>query len=164
MDHGGDVHTGKEYRVTTDKNDLDPDCARIKTFSDVVRDFAQHPEHKSADVSGAVCTRSTRGLLHRRRLRAGRIDLIGKESNRLEDVQRGAVHNWEDVQNVIPDPAYDRWEQVIRPKLTTVPTADVAKMAGVGVRAARNLKAGRARPSAATLAVLLTTLDILKGQ
>jgi hypothetical protein len=153
-----DVHSGKEYRVTTDKNDLDPNCARIKTYGDVVREFAQHPEHKSSDASGAACTRSTRGLLHRRRVRAGRIDLIGKESNKLEDVQRGAVHDWEDVQTVISDPSYDQWEHVIRPKLTTLSTADVAILAGVGIRAARNLKSGRARPSPSTLERLAKAL------
>ncbi len=146
-----DVHSGKEYRVTTDRADLDPDCARIKTYDDVIREFAQHPEHKSADEAGFTCKPSTRGLLHRRRLRAGRIDLIGKESNRLEDVQRGVVHDWEAVQTVISDPSYDQWEKVLRPKLATLPTTEVARLAGVGIRAARNLRSGRARPSHHTM-------------
>ena len=145
-----DVHSGKEYRATTDKEDLDPDCARIKTYADVVREFAQHPEHKSADEAGIACTRSTRGLLHRRRLRAGRIDHIGKESNKLEDVQRGAVHNWEEVQTVIADPAYDQWEKVIRPRVMKMSTSTIATLANIGLRAARNLKAGISRPSSRT--------------
>jgi len=153
-----DVHSGREFRVTTDIEDLDPECVRVKTFADVVEEFAVHAEPKSAGGDGHACVRTTRGLLQRRHIRAGQIVLVGKESNRLEEVRKGLVHDWDEIVTEFDDPADDWWEKVFRPKIIGVRTADIATATGLGERAARNLRAGRSRPTPQLLARIRVVL------
>jgi hypothetical protein len=55
------------------------------TWRDVVNAFDDHPEVKYCDQSGSTCTPGTRGILYRHHLKIGRIEYIGKESNRLTE-------------------------------------------------------------------------------
>lgn len=49
-------------------------------------------EHKLNSPDGGVCERATDGQLRRRAVRSdGRLQLIGKEANRLDEVQSGLV-------------------------------------------------------------------------
>ena len=53
-----DIHTGLPYRVAAGIT-LDPDVVRVKTFGDVLLEYATHPEPKSGDPAGGPCTRET---------------------------------------------------------------------------------------------------------
>ncbi|MDQ2889954.1 MAG: DNA polymerase [Gemmatimonadota bacterium] len=152
------VHSGREHRVTTGSVDMDPECVHVKTFGDVIEEFAVHPEPKSAGRDRRPCRPDTKGLLYRRHVRAGRIDLTGKESNRLEDVRKGQVHDWDEIVAKFQDPAYDEWEKRIRPNLAAMTTSEIAADTGVGERAARNLKHGHSRPSTEVLSRLLLAM------
>lgn len=48
-------------------------------------------------ADGQTCRRQTVGLLGRRAVHAGAVHLVGKESNRLEDVQDGLVQDETDA-------------------------------------------------------------------
>ena len=67
-------------------------CVRLKTYRDIVAEYRLHPEAKSGDPRIGPGIRSSVGLLppaargDRRRAEA-----IGKESNRLEEVEEGAI-------------------------------------------------------------------------
>jgi len=152
-----DVYSGKEYAVTTDRSCPDPEVVKLKTFRDVVEEFPVHPERKSAGTDGRVCGPLTRGLLQRRHVRAARIDVVGKESNRLEEVRKGLVHDWGEVVTPFHDPEYDQWENQIRPKLSKLTTAEIAKITGLGERAARNISGG-SRPGIRAIAKLCKVL------
>ncbi len=72
----------------------------MKSYRDVLAEYEVHPEPKSAALDGSPCGPGTRALLRRRAVRVGRVVHIGKESNRLEDIEAGLVHDIEEVVEV----------------------------------------------------------------
>jgi hypothetical protein len=72
---------------TTTRPDGLPGAVRIKTYGDVIALYLRHPEVKSGDADGQPCGRATVGVLSRLHVRASRVRHIGKESNRLEEVE-----------------------------------------------------------------------------
>jgi len=78
--------------------------ARVKTYSDVVRDYVFHPESKCVDLDGKPSCKQTIGLLQRRHAQIGHIKYIGKESNSLEEVEAGPIPSPENVYTEYPDP------------------------------------------------------------
>ncbi len=94
-----DIHSGQRYAITTT-------CAssgrvvRVKSYRDVLAEYEVHPEPKSAGDDGAPCGPGTRGLLRRRAVRVAKIVHIGKEANRLEDVEAGWIHDVHEVVEV----------------------------------------------------------------
>lgn len=94
-----DIHCRKTYRITT----VGPgagDLVRVKDYRDVLAEYEVHPEPKSAALDGSPCGPGTQGLLQRRPVRVGRVVHIGKEANRLEDVEAGLVHDMDEVVEV----------------------------------------------------------------
>jgi hypothetical protein len=82
---------GSEIRVTT-RPGGEPGAVRLQTYGDVFRDYRLHPETKSGDPRGGLGRRGTRGLLPRLHVVAVGLPLhIGKESNRLEEVEDGII-------------------------------------------------------------------------
>ncbi len=137
------TYSGCEYPVTTDPNDLNPNCARLKTFGDVVDKFAVHTECKNAALDGSRSDERSIGRLTRRRIRPLAIDLMCKEPNRIEDGDSGMVHCWDDVRATFTDPAYDQWTSVIQPLLRDMTAQEIAEKAGVTERTARNWRSGK---------------------
>lgn len=76
---------------------------RLRTYRDVLAEYALHPEHKSGDPTGELGLRSSRGFLPRLLVAAGVPVHIGKESNRLEEVEEGAVIDPDDAYTVYRD-------------------------------------------------------------
>lgn len=110
-------YTGTRYPVTTRRTPFAL-MAHVKSYGKVYRDYVRHPEWKSAGPEGQPCGRQTRGLLQRRHVRPLGVQMIGKESNRLEEVQQGLIADrdevlenygrgeeglWEAVRNVMGD-------------------------------------------------------------
>ena len=56
-----------------------------------------------------------------RHVRVERIIYIGKESNRLEEIEAGVIHSPESVYTEYPDPSRDEWQTKILPLLKRVP-------------------------------------------
>ena len=77
----------------------------MQTYRDVLDEYRMHPEAKSAGPDGEACGPGTVGDLQRRAVHVGRIRYIGKESNQLEDVETGLVHDPDEVSTEYVDPA-----------------------------------------------------------
>lgn len=79
-------------------------------------DYEFHEEAKCADASGAPCGKQTVGLLQRRHVTTEWPPrFIGKESNKLEEVQGGSVADAGDVYTEYPDPRREAsgWDEAV---------------------------------------------------
>ncbi|PYX63819.1 MAG: hypothetical protein DMG78_31240, partial [Acidobacteria bacterium] len=112
-----DQYSGKDYKITTFGPHGDRRTARVKTYGDVLTEYAVHPESKCADARGKACGKQTFGLLQRRHVRIEQIKYVGKESNSLEEVETGLIHSAENVYTEYPDPRRDEWTTKIVPAL-----------------------------------------------
>lgn len=103
---------GRPIAVTTRRGGL-RGSVRLQTIGDVVADYRLHPETKSGDPRGGLGRRGSVGLLPRLRVRAVGLPVhIGKESNRLEEVQGGLVTDPDDVYVEYRDPRRE-WEAAL---------------------------------------------------
>ena len=141
-----DQYSGGLFRITTEGYHGGPETARVKTYGEVLREYEFHPEAKCADPDGEVCDKQTTGLLSRRNVQIDRIRFIGKESNALEDVEAGLIHDGELVYTEYCDPARDEWSTRIRPVLKKTPLVLLISNTGLSRRALIDLRAGRSRP------------------
>jgi hypothetical protein len=146
-----DIYAQCSFRIATGLHAA-TDCVRVKSFRDVMAEYERHPEPKSAAVDGSPCDRRTVGLLRRRRLSPSRVDYIGKEAHRIEDVSTGLVHSWRDVQPDYDNPEAERrvWGEWLR----SVDRATAARALGLSERAVSALRTGKAQPGPKTLATL----------
>lgn len=104
--------------------------------------------------------RCTRGLLQRRVVRAvGKPLLVGKESNKLEEMDAGLVHDWDEVRNIYGDPEKDIWETEVLPKLKQIPAKELAEAAGTSVRAVKAIRNGHEGPRPETREALLVAIS-----
>lgn len=122
-----DRYSTRSYRVTTRGETGARALPASAPTADVLDEGATHPESKSAAPDGSVCGRLTVGELRRRTIEVGRIAYVAKESNRLEDVHAGLLHDEPKFLNVYDDPRRDPWVTEVLPRLRTVPTSKVAK-------------------------------------
>ena len=79
-------------------------------------------------------------------MRIGEIVGIGKESNKLEEVEAGLIHSEDSVYITYPDPARDDWERMIRPKLQEIPLSVQIAESGISRRTLVKYRRGHARP------------------
>lgn len=141
-----DQYSGKQFKISTQKNSSSRATARVNTYGDIVADYAHHPESKCADEHGNTCDQQTTGLLFRRHVRIGEIIPIGKESNKLEEVDAGLVHSAANVYTTYPDLKRDNWERTVRPKLQAIPLHVLIKETGLSRRMLIKARQGHARP------------------
>lgn len=99
-----DVYSGEKYAITTRDGVAGEGVARVQSYGDVIARYRVHPEAKSLGPDGRPCGKRTVGLLQRRPVSLGELVHIGKETNRLEDVEQGLVHDWDEVQLVFREP------------------------------------------------------------
>lgn len=83
---------------------------------------------------------------------------MGKESNRLEDVEHGVVHDWQDVQDVYTDPKHDDWATLVIPVLKLLPASFLADASGLSVRTIKSYRNLHSRPHAKNRRVLLSAV------
>jgi hypothetical protein len=150
-----DRYSGRTFNITTAQNS-DPRLARVMSYGDVLAEYETHPEPKSAAADGTLCSRTTRGLLQRRPVYATSIVYIGKESNRLEEVEEGLIHSWADVQEVYQDPKRDSWLTYVVPVLKKIVRRELAR-AGLSDSQIKRLRNGHCRPSPKTRLILTRT-------
>jgi len=159
-----DQYTGKHYQITTEGFHGSRLVARVKTYGDVLREYEFHPGSKSADLKGKPSGRQTIGLLQRRHIRVGQIIYIGKESNRLEEIESGIIHSTQSVYTEYPDPRRDEWQTKILPALRKLPVAALMRLTGKSRSMLTRSLAGRTRPRPRNREILksiLRMLDIL---
>jgi hypothetical protein len=132
------------FRVSTRPDR--PGVAKVETFADMAAKYGTHPEFKSCDAEGQPCTRVTVGLLQRRRVTVGRIVLIGKESNRLEERETGTLTREDAEQWLTTYEDHDEWYRIVLPALKLKGIAVVACATGLSERRVRDILAGRALP------------------
>ena len=63
----------------------------MQTFAEVLRRFRDHPEAKSSDSRGNPANARSVGLLGRRHVQPLAVQLIGKETNLLEQQEAGGA-------------------------------------------------------------------------
>jgi hypothetical protein len=145
----------KRYRITASGPHGSRTVARVKNYGDVLREYEFHPEAKCADSNGAPCTKQTVGLLSRRHVAIDSITYIGKESNRLEEVEEQSLFNPSDVYTEYPDLRRDEWATKILPKLRAMPLRKLMERSGLPRATLQAIRAGR-RPQRRKRALLRT--------
>lgn len=150
-------HDGRVIEVTTNPKG-EPGKVRLKTYRDIVDEYATHPENKSGDPRGGPATRGSVGLLPRLHVAATEIRHIGKESNRLDEVEEGVVSD--------PDEVYTEYRDERREWVMAVPALrklrqelgwrDLAAASGLSERALRDALNRARLPRAAARARLLS--------
>ena len=157
-----DLHSGNTYGITTTEPHGNRYTARVKTYGDVLIEYEFHPESKNADVQGNPSGKQTIGLLQRRHVRIEGIEYIGKESNRIEELESGLLHSEADVYTHYGDTRRDEWETKIRPALRKVSLNELGKRTGISRRAIIDLRMGRSRPHPRNRQSLVSALRRLK--
>ena len=116
-----DQYSGKQYRISTTLAIGTRQIARVKSYGDVLKEYEFHEEAKCADARGNPCDEQTAGLLQRRHVTIEwPPHFIGKESNKLEEVDEGSASDAGDVYTEYPDPGRDEWKTKLLPKLQRV--------------------------------------------
>lgn len=144
-----DMRSGKRLELTTEqpRGVVLPGRVAVKSYGEVAREYAAHPEAKFGAPNGGPCLRTTTGTLTRRHVRGERAEYIGKEGNLLDRRAEGAGLAGE-VQAVYEDP--EDFERYIVTHLLGLPRAEVAARAGISERALRAILSGRTVPRART--------------
>jgi hypothetical protein len=139
--------TGKGYTLHTGSTLYAvPDTVRAKTYADVLRDYRLHPESKSLAPDGTVCTGSTTGFLRRRPVTAVYLTHVGKESNRLEEVEAGLVHDPDEVYTAYLDPEQGPWQTLVVPVLRRMPRSLITKRTGLARSSITAIRNGHTIP------------------
>jgi hypothetical protein len=143
-----DRYSGRRFRISTEGHHGDRRTARVQTFGEVIEAYEYHPEAKCADADGQPCGKRTVGLLQRRHVRIATITPIGKESNSLEEVQAGLVHDEQNVYTVYDDPRRNHWRTKVLPAVKQVRLATLvdACLGKLSRRALIDVRAGRSTP------------------
>lgn len=106
--------------------------------------YELHPEIKSAAPDGTQANQRTVGLLGRLHVHELERVHIGKESNRLEDVDAGDVHDLDEVLTTFDGPGTDTFTLWVLPTLRRMSANAIAEHSGVSVSYAHRIKSGRA--------------------
>jgi hypothetical protein len=153
-----DQYTGKPYQITTEGFHGTRLLARVKTYGDVLREYAFHPGSKSADWRGKASGKQTVGLLQRRHIQVGQIIYIGKESNKLEEIESGTIHSAQSVYTEYPDPRREEWQTKVLPALRKLPVRVLVRLTNKSPSMLRRTLAGRSRPRARNQVLLMSVL------
>jgi hypothetical protein len=149
-----DRYSGKGYRIDATGDAGGCGVARVQTYRDVLAAFRTHPEAKSAGPDGEPCGRGTVGLLGRRAVRTAYLVHLGKEANKLEEVEAGLEHDPDEVYTAYADPRRDPWRAQVLPVLRQMPSKELAAAVGMSGRRLRDVLSERARPHPDTQAAL----------
>jgi hypothetical protein len=141
-------YSGEEYGITTSRPTGDRYTAWVKTYGEVIEEYEFHAESKCADLLGNECGKDTRGLLQRRRVKIDEIKYIGKESNSLEQVEAGMVHDRQNVYTEYEDPKRSAWATKTLPAIKRTKPAFLINSCRefLSSRALRDIRAGRSTP------------------
>ena len=71
---------------------------------------------------------------------------VGKESNRLEEVEAGLGHDPDDVYTEYADPTRDAWRALVLPVLREISSRLLSEAADLSTRSVREIRNGHSRP------------------
>src|SRR5262249_30495114 len=137
---------GTRFRIDATGDTGGVGVARVQTYRDVLAAFRTHPEAKSIGSDGRPCDRGTVGLLRRQTVRTASLGHLGKEANKLEEVETGLEHDPDEVYTAYADPRRDPWRALVLPVLRRIPSPELAASVGMSERRLRDVLTGRARP------------------
>ncbi|MFZ1017685.1 MAG: hypothetical protein WAN39_07440, partial [Candidatus Cybelea sp.] len=155
-----DQYSGKQYRITTTLATSTRQIARVKSYGDVLEEYEFHEEAQCADACGAPCGKQTMGLLRRRHVTIESMTPIVKESNKLEEVEEGAVPDAGDVYTEYPDPRRDDWTTTILPELRRITLSELEAASNLDRRTLQRIRAGQ-RPHPKN-AIILTAIALAR--
>jgi hypothetical protein len=138
-----DEYSEKRYRISASVPSATRSLARVKSYGDVLEKYEFHEEAKCADASGEPCDRQSVGLLSRRHIRIEKLHFIGKESNKLEEVEEQSISDAADVYTEYPDQRRDEWATRILPALRQISLADLQRLSGLDRRTLQRIRAGK---------------------
>lgn len=93
-------------------------------------------------MDGESCRRETVGLLRRRSLQVVAVELIGKESIQMEDVQNGLAHDWDEVVESHGLMTESWWDRESLPKRQLLKAATLARETAVSIRHIKAIRNG----------------------
>jgi hypothetical protein len=132
-----------------------PGRVEVKTYRDVLAEYRRHAETKSLASTGKVCDGTTVGLLQRRTITVRYVTHVGKESNRLEEVNAGLVHDPDEVYTEYIDPRHDpTWQRALQ-HLKRIPIETLMAETELSRSQLIAIRNGHARPRAANRQRLL---------
>jgi hypothetical protein len=144
-----DQYSGKQYRISTTVATGTRQIARVKSYGNVLEEYEFHEEAKCADARGAPCDKQTVGLLQRRHVRIEWPPrFIGKESNKLEEIEEGSVQDAGDAYTEYPDPRQDEWVMKILPFLRQVSAKELIEATGISRRTVQRIRNEQTEPIA----------------
>lgn len=142
-----DQYSGRQYRISTTLATSTKQIARVKSYGEVLEEYEFHEEAKCADASGAPCGKQTMGLLQRRHVKVDAVKFIGKESNKLEEVEEGSVPDAGDVYTEYPDPGreHDDWRKAVSRlrTMTKNQLQELEKWSGISLTTLKAWRRGR---------------------
>jgi hypothetical protein len=94
------------------------------------------------------CRKQTVGLLRRRHVEIEGSDYIGKESNKLEEVEEGGVPSESDVYTKFNDPQRDQWATEILPFLRKTGAQRIVQYTGISRRTVQRIRNEQTKPTA----------------
>jgi hypothetical protein len=139
-----DIYSGESYRVSTTA--YGEGVAKVQTYRDHAVRYAKHPDPKRLGPDGTPCRTLSTGLLSPRHVDAFDITQIGKEVNRLDEVEAGLVRGAEEVYTVYSPPRRDRWTRFVVPTLRQIGRSALLATGALRDSALREVLAARARP------------------
>jgi hypothetical protein len=139
-------NTKERYQITTSGFHGGRGLVRVKTYGDVLREYEFHPVSKSADAKHKASGKQTIGLLQRRHIRIAQVIHIGKESNRLEEVESGLIHSAQSVYTEYPDPRRDEFQAKVLPLLKRIPVRALALLTNLSPSMLTRTRSCRSRP------------------
>jgi len=156
---------GPSYTITTAKNPpLDAHLAGVQSYADVLHQYRMHPEHKFNGPDGQPCRRNTTGVLQRRAVTLpGTARLIGKEANRLDDVQAGLITNVDDVLNEYDNTSSDDFHRLVVPVLDRYSGRQLAAIVGTDRRTIDRIREGHAPRSALRARLFLLASELAES-
>jgi len=148
-----DIYSGKTYAISTDTyNDT---TALVQTYQQIATAYIGHPDAKRLGPDNRVCDGDTVGLLGPRHIDAFHVEQLGKEANRLEEVQAGLVHQADEVYTRYQDQRRDPFPRLAIPVLKSMPRSELLRAGILEDSELREVLAGRVRPHAASRARLM---------
>ncbi len=160
---------GPTYRITTNRDDPQSRTVLVKSYEQVLREYRLHPEHKFDGPDGQRCRYLTRGpAAAASGASRGTVHLIGKEANKLDEVQAGLHADLADVVVEYACPNTSVLQRLVLPVLDRYSGRQLDALVGADRRTIDRIRhCKQPRPRLATdlmrLAVQLAKRDLALG-
>lgn len=156
-----DQYSGNLWKVSTLIERGTKTTARLATYGDLIDRYAFHPESKSAQ-HGVTCAKQTIGLLSRRRVNIASVAHIGKESNRLEDVETGMISTLDAVITEYTDPNRNESSKVLEAILVLHSLRQISAATGICRSTLQRLRNSGTSPQVKTVKLLQEFAESIK--